>query len=271
VQIRSPRDALREGIGFVPEERKKQGLVLGMQNRENASLPMLERFATNGWVNQRAEQTAVQAVFDRVLMRSTSKAITTSLSGGNQPKVVLSKWLTAESDILMLDEPTRGVDVGAKSELHDWIGERAAHGAAVLPNSSELPELLSVSTRIIVLREGRMQGEVHRDDATQDTLLRMMTAIASRGVRRLRPGQRADRDQSGIDHNRVTPWGGVLDIRIPVQDARGRCRRRIPLEVRLIDERRVAGDADRERLLPHAAGEWALPPARSARQCGARR
>jgi ABC-type sugar transport system ATPase subunit len=178
VHIRSPRDAMREGIGFVPEDRKKQGLVLGMENRENASLPTLERFATNGWVNQRAEQTAVQTVFDRVLLRSTSAAITSSLSGGNQQKVVLSKWLTAESDILMLDEPTRGVDVGAKSELHAWIGERAAQGAAVLLISSELPELLGVSTRIIVLREGRMQGEVNRDDATQDKLLRMMTATA---------------------------------------------------------------------------------------------
>jgi len=129
-------------------------------------------------VTLRAEQTAVQTVFDRVLLRSTSGAITSSLSGGNRQKLVLSKWLTAESDILMLDEPTRGVDVGAKSELHAWIGERAAQGAAILLISSELPELLSVSTRIIVLREGRMQGEVNRDDATQDKLLRMMTATS---------------------------------------------------------------------------------------------
>jgi ABC-type sugar transport system ATPase subunit len=178
VEIRSPRDAMREGIGFVPEDRKKQGLVLNLQNRENASLPTLERFASYGWVDDDAELTAVQSVFDRVLLRSTSGAITSSLSGGNQQKVVLSKWLTAESDILMLDEPTRGVDVGAKSELHGWIAERAAQGAAILLISSELPELLSVSTRIIVLREGHVQGELRREEATQDRLLRMMTAVA---------------------------------------------------------------------------------------------
>lgn|GEM_PF-3597101 len=143
-----------------------------MRFRFSSNTPLTMR------VTLRAEQTAVQTVFDRVLLRSTSGAITSSLSGGNRQKLVLSKWLTAESDILMLDEPTRGVDVGAKSELHAWIGERAAQGAAILLISSELPELLSVSTRIIVLREGRMQGEVNRDDATQDKLLRMMTATS---------------------------------------------------------------------------------------------
>ena len=101
-----------------------------------------------------------------------------SLSGGNQQKVVLSKWLTAESDLLVLDEPTRGVDVGAKAELHAWIGQRAREGAAVLLISSELPELLGLSTRILVLREGRLRGEVSRAEATQEGLLRMMAGLA---------------------------------------------------------------------------------------------
>ena len=100
-----------------------------------------------------------------------------SLSGGNQQKVVLSKWLTAASDLLILDEPTRGVDVGAKAELHAWIDERALAGAAILLISSELPELLALSSRILVLREGRLRGELARADATQDKLLRLMTGL----------------------------------------------------------------------------------------------
>ena len=166
VVICTPRDAMREGIGFVPEDRKKQGLVLGMENRENATLPTLERFARAGWVDQDAEVSAVTTSFEHVLLRSKRDAITSSLSGGNQQKVVLSKWLTAESNILLLDEPTRGVDVGAKSELHAWIDEKASQGAAVLLISSELPELLNVSTRILVLRDGRLRGEVSRADGT---------------------------------------------------------------------------------------------------------
>ena len=112
-----------------------------------------------------------------VLLRSSLEAVTSSLSGGNQQKVVLSKWLTANSDILMLDEPTRGVDVGAKSELHAWIDQKASQGAAVLLISSELLELLNVSTRTIVLRDGRIRGEVSRADATQELLLRTMAGL----------------------------------------------------------------------------------------------
>ncbi len=178
VAIRSPRDAMREGIGFVPEDRQKQGLVLGMCNRENATLPTLERFARAGLVNDTAEVTAVSHSFGRVQLSASRDAITSSLSGGSQQKVVLSKWLTAESDMLILDEPTRGVDVGAKSELHAWIDERAAQGAAVLLISSELPELLALSTRILVLRNGRLCGELSRAEATQDRLLRMMAGLA---------------------------------------------------------------------------------------------
>ncbi len=177
VAIRSPRDAMRHAIGLVPEDRKKQGLVLGMRNRENATLPSLDRFARGSWVNRAAEDRAAATVFSRVGLRGSSEAATSSLSGGNQQKVVLSKWLIADSHILILDEPTRGIDVGAKAELHAWIDEKASEGAAVLLISSELPELLNVSTRILVLREGRVVGEVVRADATQDLLLRMMTGL----------------------------------------------------------------------------------------------
>ncbi len=178
VTIRSPRDAMRHGIGFVPEDRKKQGLVLGMRARENATLPTLPRFARAGWVNGAAECAAVDASFSRMALRASGReALVSSLSGGNQQKVVLSKWLTARSDLLILDEPTRGVDVGAKAELHAWIDQRASEGAAVLLISSELPELLSLSTRILVLRQGRLRGEVTREQATQEGLLRLMAGF----------------------------------------------------------------------------------------------
>lgn len=176
-QIRSAADAMRHGIGFVPEDRKRQGLVLSMRARENATLPILSRFSRAGWIDRSAESRSVATTFARLNMRTAPDAVTGSLSGGNQQKVVLSKWLAANAEILILDEPTRGVDVGTKAELHAWIDQRAAEGAAVLVISSELPELLNVSTRIIVLREGRVRGEVARADATQDRLLRMMAGL----------------------------------------------------------------------------------------------
>ncbi len=178
VTIATPRDAMRHGLGFVPEDRKKQGLVLGMRSRENATLPTLSRFARAGWVVGQAERAAVDASFSRVSLRATGREVlVSSLSGGNQQKVVLSKWLTANSDLLILDEPTRGVDVGAKAELHAWIDQRAAEGAAILLISSELPELLTLSSRILVLRDGTLRGEVTREQATQDGLLRLMAGL----------------------------------------------------------------------------------------------
>ena len=175
--IRSPRDAMRLGIGFVPEDRKKQGLVLGMRSRENATLPTLRRFARAGWIDREAEVTATSTSFQRVGLKSGRESAVQSLSGGNQQKVVLSKWLTANSDLLILDEPTRGVDVGAKAELHAWIDQRASEGAAVLLISSELPELLSLSSRILVLRNGRLRGELSRAQATQESVLRLMAGL----------------------------------------------------------------------------------------------
>ncbi len=177
-RIRAPLDAVALGIGFVPEDRKKQGLVLGMRARENATLPTLPRFARGGMVNRAAERGAVNTSFGRVAFRRDCEIPVASLSGGNQQKVVLAKWLTAESEILILDEPTRGVDVGAKAELHAWIAQRAAAGAAILLISSELPELLGLASRVLVLREGALRGELSREVATQDAVLRLMTGLA---------------------------------------------------------------------------------------------
>ena len=177
--IRSPADALRLGIGFLPEDRKRQGLVLSLLTRENAALATLPAYSRLGWIDRRAESRAVGECLARLQVKAGQEAVTATLSGGNQQKVVLAKWLAARSDVLILDEPTRGVDVGAKSELHGWIDKLAAEGCAVLLISSELPELLALSSRILVLREGRLVGELPRAAATQDAVLRLMSGLGA--------------------------------------------------------------------------------------------
>lgn len=183
--IRNPRDAMALGLGFVPEDRKRQGLVLQMRARENTTLPTLESLARFGWVRSSAERELAQSYIDRLRVRTHSMDATTAgLSGGNQQKLVLAKWLAAKSDILLLDEPTRGVDIGAKAEIHAWIDRLASEGAAILLISSELPELISLSTRLLVLRAGRVVGEMTREDATQDGLLRLMAGLDTTEPRR---------------------------------------------------------------------------------------
>ena len=179
VTIRSAREAMYHGIGFVPEDRKTQGLVLSMRGSENATLPILDRFARAGWIDREREAAAVRSTFERLRVRAAPEAFARDLSGGNQQKMVMAKWLAADADILLLDEPTRGVDVATKAELHAWIGTRAAAGAGVLMISSELPELLKVASRILVLRDGVLAGEVTRATATQEGLMRLMTGVAS--------------------------------------------------------------------------------------------
>ena len=159
-----PRAALARGLGFVPEDRKKQGLVLGLSVLENTTLPILERLAQLTFVDRKAERTLAHE-HGRAPSREGTRASTPSvagLSGGNQQKVVLAKWLAARCRVLILDEPTRGVDVGAKAEIHALIDQLAAEGNAVLLISSELPEIIRLSTRVLVLREGRLAGELPR-------------------------------------------------------------------------------------------------------------
>ena len=190
VRVGSPREAMALGVGLVPEDRKRQGLVLGMAARENASLPTLTALSRYGWVNRRLERATVGRFFERLRVREELvDAPAAAMSGGNQQKVVLTKWLAARSQVLMLDEPTRGVDVGAKAELHALIDKLAGEGTAVLLISSELPELINLSTRILVLREGRLVGEVPREEATQDTLLRMMAGLAADRLAPISRGQ----------------------------------------------------------------------------------
>jgi ABC-type sugar transport system ATPase subunit len=177
-RVATPSDAIRLGIALVPEDRKRQGLVLSESGRRNMSLPLLGRLSRLTWLKQSEERALVERHFHLLRVRAPDiDAPVAGLSGGNQQKVVLARWLAANAKVLILDEPTRGVDVGAKAEIHALIGELAAKGAAVLLISSELPELLSLSTRILVLRGGRLVGEVPARGATQDGLLRLMAGI----------------------------------------------------------------------------------------------
>jgi ABC-type sugar transport system ATPase subunit len=172
--------AMRNGIGLVPEDRKRQGLVLSMPAGSNTSLVVLKQLARLTFIKRPAERALAAEYFTRLRVRAPGpETITAGLSGGNQQKIVLAKWLAARCDILILDEPTRGVDVGAKAEIHALIDELAASGTGVILISSELPEILNLSTRIIVLRDGRISGELPRAQATQYGLMRLMAGLAA--------------------------------------------------------------------------------------------
>ena len=178
--MRGIEHAMRNGIGLVPEDRKRQGLVLPMSAGGNTSLVILRELAAFSFIRRQAERTLARTYFDRLRVRAPGpETITAGLSGGNQQKIVLAKWLAARCDILILDEPTRGVDVGAKAEIHALIDELAASGKGVILISSELPEILNLSTRIVVLREGRITGELPRAQATQYAVMRLMAGLAA--------------------------------------------------------------------------------------------
>jgi ABC-type sugar transport system ATPase subunit len=177
--IRSPLEAMSLGIGLVPEDRKRQGLVLSMSAAANSTLVVLRELARWAFIRHDSERQLAREYFNRLRVRAAGPdAMAAGLSGGNQQKIVLAKWLAARCRILILDEPTRGVDVGAKAEIHALVDELAAAGNAVILISSELPEVLNLSTRVIVLREGRVAGELPREQATQFALMRLMAGAA---------------------------------------------------------------------------------------------
>jgi ABC-type sugar transport system ATPase subunit len=173
------REAMRRGIGLVPEDRKRQGLVLMMSGRANFSLAMLDRLKRLGFLAHRRERAQAQEFFNRLRVRTPSiETPVAALSGGNQQKVALAKWLGRGAKLLIVDEPTRGVDVGAKAAIHQLLDDLAGQGVGIILISSELPEVLNLSTRILVMREGKLVGEVPRDQATQEKVLRMMAGVA---------------------------------------------------------------------------------------------
>jgi ribose transport system ATP-binding protein len=173
--IRSPREAIRAGIALLTEDRKAQGLVTSHSVRANFALPNLRSWSYWGWINRRRERAALASHVQKLSIRLTSpEQPAVTLSGGNQQKVVLAKWLERSCSVVLFDEPTRGIDVGAKYEIYQLINALAAEGKAILLISSELPEVLGMADRILVMHEGRLTGEI-RDvaRATQADILRL--------------------------------------------------------------------------------------------------
>lgn len=175
LRLRSPRDAIRAGICLLTEDRKHQGLILSHSIRENFGLPNLARFSRAGTLDQAAESRALQHHIDRLRIRLAHPDQRVGLlSGGNQQKVVLAKWLEGDAQVVLVDEPTRGVDVGARFEIYQLLHALADAGKAILMISSELPEILGMSDRILVMREGRIAGEITDvANATQADILRL--------------------------------------------------------------------------------------------------
>ena len=173
--LRNIKESMRHRIGFLPEDRKKEGLVLGMNITDNISLPHLDYFSHIGFVDRKREVAEVSKLTQRLRVKAPSiESITAGLSGGNQQKVAIAKWLARSCDLLIADEPTRGVDVGAKAELYQLLDEVACQGLAILMISSELPELLNLARRIIVMREGFLTGELSHEQFSQEALLHLM-------------------------------------------------------------------------------------------------
>ncbi|HWX41050.1 MAG TPA: sugar ABC transporter ATP-binding protein [Blastocatellia bacterium] len=171
-KVSSPRSAVKLGIGFLTEDRKTQGLVLGLPVKENICLPSLDRFSRLGVVRRRDEDAAAQTYVKQLRIKTAGidqKVV--FLSGGNQQKVVLSKWLCSQVDIFIFDEPTRGIDVGSKTEIYQLINGLTAAGVAIIMISSELPEVLGMSDRILVMHGGEIKGEFPASEATQEKLL----------------------------------------------------------------------------------------------------
>jgi ribose transport system ATP-binding protein len=177
VQIRSPEDAVRAGIGYLSEDRKRYGLALGMDVETNVVLATFQRFLRwLGWVDTaRTKETAKRYVDALAVKTPSLQQRVKNLSGGNQQKVIIGKWLTANTDVLIFDEPTRGIDVGAKSEIYKLLNELAQEGKGIIMISSELPEVLRMSHRIVVMCEGRITGELSSQEATQEKIMALAT------------------------------------------------------------------------------------------------
>jgi inositol transport system ATP-binding protein len=177
VSFAGPEDAMKCGIGLVPEDRKKQALFLRLAIRTNITIAAHDQISRLRFFIDEGKENALVDQYRRLLsirMASPDQAAG-NLSGGNQQKIVLARWLALRPKILIVDEPTRGIDIGSKVEVHNLLVEMAKSGIAVLVISSELPEILSLSDRIVTMREGRVTGEIKRNDANQEILMAMMT------------------------------------------------------------------------------------------------
>jgi rhamnose transport system ATP-binding protein len=173
VKITSPQQALKLGIAYASEDRRALGLVMPMSVTANISLPMLRKYLSAfGLIQFNAERKTAEAFRERLAIRTpTVDVAVAKLSGGNQQKVMLSKWLNTKPQVLIFDEPTRGIDVGAKAEVHHMINDLASQGLGIILISSDMPEVLGMSDRILVMREGRQMGIFTRAEATQEKIL----------------------------------------------------------------------------------------------------
>ena len=184
VKIASPRDAIAQGIGLVPEDRKQQALFLALAIRTNLSIAAHDRISSLGVFISSAKEDALVGEYRKLLniRMASGDQLVGNLSGGNQQKVVLARWLALRPKVLIVDEPTRGIDVGAKVEVHNLLFEMAASGIAIIVISSELPEVLALADRIVTMREGRLTGEMMRAGATQEKLMTLMTLGSRRAA-----------------------------------------------------------------------------------------
>ncbi len=180
IRVRSPQDAIRQGVGYMSEDRKSQGLFLQMTLLDNVIAAGLSRFSRFGWMDRSAAATASADFVEKLRIRTPSVAQQViNLSGGNQQKVLLAKWLAVLPGVLIVDEPTRGVDVGAKAEIHALLRQIADKGVGVIMISSELPEILGMSDRIIVIHEGRIGGRLNGAEATEEKVMACATGHAN--------------------------------------------------------------------------------------------
>ena len=177
VTIRNPQDAVQQGIGYLSEDRKRYGLVVGMDVANNISMASMKQFLTGLGIvdDKKITETAKKQVEMLSVKTPSVKQRVRNLSGGNQQKVVIAKWLTADTDVLIFDEPTRGIDVGAKSEIYKLLNELARQGKSIIMISSELEEILRMSHRIVVMCEGRITGELSSAEATQEKIMQLAT------------------------------------------------------------------------------------------------
>jgi ribose transport system ATP-binding protein len=180
VTIRNPQDAIRYGIGLLTEDRKRQGLILGMSVRENTTLSVLSALTSSIFTNRAKENDVTQGYINSMAIKTpTQDQLVVNLSGGTQQKVVLAKWMATQPRILIFDEPTRGIDVGAKVEIYKLINSLAKQGVGIIMVSSELPEVIGMSDRVMVIREGQVTGILTRGETTQERIMEYATASPS--------------------------------------------------------------------------------------------
>ena len=178
--IRSPADAVAAGIVYVPEDRGKQGTIIGLPIFQNITLPSISRTSRSGFLRLAEEFALAREYSQRLDLRAASlDQDVGNLSGGNQQKVVIAKWLATQPQVIIMDEPTKGIDIGSKAAVHDFMAELAAQGLSVIMVSSEIPEVIGMSDRVIVMREGRIVAELEGDDLTPETLVRHAAGIGA--------------------------------------------------------------------------------------------